>query len=308
MPSPYDKNSADIGALKEVLISTRLFSLGMEVAKIKERLVNRYFALISLLTMMTFTHILVIPIHPLIFLVWPLSLLFLIEIFIRVNNNKLRLAFIVTFIVHASITGQLVVYRLEGIFFDFQPVHNLSTISYVVLAEVLLIFLYDALVSSSLTFRDIPVYIGFASVIPWLSPALVEFLILARWSLKGTFSLMTAGKSIGGAHIYDILFYYGSRNLVVLSALFGASILVLHSSRRLIQFQKVIKLKRTMKAKDIAWLTKAWEHPLALLNNEERELFLDDHGHLELEQQNDVLRNELLPAKGIFLLDPKSLS
>jgi hypothetical protein len=281
----------------------------MELVKIKEALINRYVALISLLAIMIFIHILVIPIHPLIFLVWPLSLLFLIEIFIRVKyNQKLKLAFIATFIIHAYITGQLVVYRLGGIFFDFQPVHNLSTISYFVLVEVVLLFLYDALIVRSLTFRDIPAYIGFASVIPWLSPAFVEALILARWSLKGTFSLMTAGKSIGGAHLNDILFYYGSRNLVFLSVLFSASMLVLHGSRRLIHFLEVNKMKRTMKAKDIEWLTLAWERPLTLLSREERELFLDDHGHLGPEQQNDVLRKELLPARGIILIDPKTLS
>ena len=281
----------------------------MEVARIKKGLVNRYFALLSLLAIMIFIHILIIPIHPLILLVWPLSLLFLIEIFIRVKNNrKLILAFIATFILHASITGQLVVYRLGGIFFDFQPIHNLSTISYIVLVEVVLLFLYDALIVRSLTFRDIPAYIGFASVIPWLSPAVVEALILVRWSLKGTFSLMTAGKSIGGAHLNDILFYYGSRNLLILSALFGVSMLVLHGSRRLIHFQEVNKMKRIMKAKDTEWLTLTWERPLTLLNREERESFLDDHGHLGPEQQNDVLRKELLPARGIFLIDPKTLS
>jgi hypothetical protein len=281
----------------------------MEVASLKERLINRYVALVALLAVMLIFHILIIPIHPLLFLVWPLSLLFLREIFIRVKNNqKLILAFIATFIIHVSITGQLVVYRLGGIFFDFQPVPNVSTISYIVLIEVVLIFLYDALIIRSLTFRDIPAYIGFASVIPWLSPALVEVLILARWSLKGTFSLMTAGKSIGGAHLNDILFYYGSRNLLILSALFGVSMMVFHGSIRLIHFQEAIKMKKAMKAKDREWLTLAWESPLTLLNREERESFLGDHGHLGLEQQKEVLRKELLPARGIFLIDPKTLS
>ena len=281
----------------------------MEVASLKERLINRYVALLALLVIMVFVHIRIIPIHPLLFLVWPFSLWLLIEVLLRFKEKqKLKLAFIVTFIVHASITGQLVVYRLGGIFFDFQPIHNLSTISYIVLVEVILIFLYDALIVRSLTFRDIPAYIGFASVIPWLSPAFVEALILARWSLNGTFSLMTAGKSIGGAHLNDILFYYGSRNFAILSALFGVSMLVLHGSRILIQFQEVNKEKRIMKAKDMEWLTMAWERPLTLLNDEERELFLVDHRHLGLEQQNEVLRKEFLPAKGIFLIDPGTLS
>lgn len=280
----------------------------MEAASLKERLFNRYAALLALLVIMVFVHIRIIPIHPLIFLVWPFSLWLLIDIFIRFKDKpKLKLAFIVTFILHASITGQLVVYRLGGIFFDLQPIHNLSTISYIVLVEVILIFLYDALIIRSLTFRDIPAYIGFVSVIPWLSPAFVEAFILARWSLKGIFPLMTAGKSIGGAHLNDILFYYGSRNFLIISALFGVSMLVFHGSRSLIQFQEVNKVKRTMKAKDIEWLTLAWERPLTLLNNEERELFLVGHGHLGLEQQNEVLRKEFLPAKGIFLIDPGTL-
>ncbi len=279
----------------------------MEVASLKERLINRYVALIALLVIMLFVHIRIIPIHPLLFLVWPLSLWLSVEVFLRFKD-KHKLAFIVTFIIHASITGQLVVYRLGGIFFDFQPIHNLSTISYIVLIEVILIFLYDAIIVRSLTFRDIPAYIGFASVIPWLSPAFVEALILARWSLKGTFSLMTAGKSIGGAHLNDILFYYGSRNFAILSALFGVSMLVFHGSRWLIRFQEVNKVKRTMKAKEMEWLTSAWACPLNLLNTEERESFLVDHRHLGLEQQNEVLRKEFLPAKGIFLIDPRTLS
>jgi hypothetical protein len=280
----------------------------MEFGDLKERLRNRYTALISLLAVMLYIHMRIIPIHPLIFLVWPLSLWLSIEVFIRFKNQKYKIiAFLVTFITHVYITQQLVVYRLGGIFFDFQPVHNFSTISYIVLVEVILIFLYDAFIARSLTFRDIPAYIGFASVIPWISPALVEALILARWSLRGTFSLMTAGKGIGGANLNDILFYYGGRNFVILSALFSVSMLVLLGSRRLTQLQEANILKRTMKAKDKEWLTKAWEHPLTLLSREERELFLVDHGHLGMEQQNEVLRREVLPAKGVFLIDPGTL-
>jgi len=283
--------------------------LTMEFRDLVERLLNRYTALLSLLVVMLYIHLRIIPIHPLIFIVWPLSIWLSIEIFVRFRDQKYKIiAFLATFIAHVLITGQLVVYRLGGIFFDFQPVHNLSTISYIVLVEVILIFLYDALVARSLTFGDIPAYIGFASVIPWLSPAFVEALILARWSLRGTFSLMTAGKGIGGAHLNDILFYYGSRNFVILSALFGVSMLVFHGSRRLVQLQEANKFKRIMEAKDREWLIRAWEHPLTLLSTEERELFLVDHGHLGMKQQNEVLRREVLPAKGIFLIDPVTFS
>ena len=277
----------------------------MEFGGLKERFLSRYTALLLLLVIMLYIHLWIIPLHPLIFLVWPFSLWLSIEVFVRFKDQNYKIiAFLATFIAHVYITQQLVVYRLGGIFFDFQPVHNFSTISYLVLVEVILIFLYDALVARSLSFRDIPAYIGFASVIPWLSPAIVEALILARWSLWGVFSLMTEGKGIGGANLNDILFYYGSRNFVILSALFGVSMLVFHGSRRLALIQEANDLKRAMEAKDKEWLIKAWEHPLTLLSGEARELFLVDHGHLGMEQQNEVLRKEVLPAKGIFLIDP----
>ena len=280
----------------------------MKLGDLKERLKNRYTALISLLTIMLYIHLRIIPIHPLVFLIWPLSLWLLIEVYARFRDQKYKIiAFLATFIAHVYITQQLVVYRLGGIFFDFKPVHNLSTISYIVLIEVILIFLYDALIARSLTFRDIPAYIGFASVIPWLSPAFVEALILARWSLWGVFSLLTEGKGIGGANLNDILFYYGSRNFVISSALFGVSMLVYHGSVRLTLLREANDLKRAMETKDKEWLTKAWGHPMTLLSREERELFLVDHGHLGMEQQNEVLRSEVLPAKGIFLIDPGTL-
>ena len=280
----------------------------MKLGDLKERLKNRYTALISLLTIMLYIHLRIIPIHPLVFLIWPLSLWLLIEVYARFRDQKYKIiAFLATFIAHVYITQQLVVYRLGGIFFDFQPVHNLSTISYIVLVEVILIFLYDALIARSLTFRDIPAYIGFASVIPWLSPAFVEALILARWSLWGVFSLLTEGKGIGGSNLNDILFYYGSRNFVISSALFGVSMLVYHGSVRLTLLREANDLKRAMETKDKEWLTKAWGHPMTLLSREERELFLVDHGHLGMEQQNEVLRSEVLPAKGIFLIDPGTL-
>jgi len=84
--------------------------------------------------------------------------------------------------------------------------------------------------------------------------------------------------------------------------------LVFHGSRRLVQLQEANKFKRIMEAKDREWLIRAWEHPLTLLSTEERELFLVDHGHLGMKQQNEVLRREVLPAKGIFLIDPVTFS
>jgi hypothetical protein len=65
-------------------------------------------------------------------------------------------------------------------------------------------------------------------------------------------------------------------------------------------------MKRAMEAKYSELLTNACENPLTLLSREERELFLVDYGHLGMEQQNNVLRKEVLPAKGIFLIDPRT--
>ena len=66
--------------------------------------------------------------------------------------------------------------------------------------------------------------------------------------------------------------------------------------------------KRLIETQDREWLKHAWEHPLTLLSSEEREFFLIDHGHLEAELQKEVLRKEILPAKGIFLIDPGTFS
>ena len=281
----------------------------MEFGDLKGRLLNRYAALFSLLAIMLYIHLRIIPIHPLIFLVWPLSLWLSIEIFIRFKEKRFTiLAFTATFVLYVIITQFLVVESFQGIFFDFEPVHNMSTMSYVVLAEVILIFMYDAFIARSTSFGDVPAYIGFASVIPWLSPAIVEGIILARWSLNGIFSILTAGKGIGGASLNDILFYYGGWNFVFSSLLFYACVLVLYISQRMMQRHEEDRLKRLMEEKDKEWLVHAWERPLTLLSVEEREAFLVDHGHLGIEQQHEVLRKEFLPAKGIFLIDPGTLS
>jgi hypothetical protein len=281
----------------------------MESGDLKGRLLNRYAALFSLLAIMLYIHLRIIPIHPLIFLVWPLSLWLSFEIFLRFKEKRLTiLAFIATFVLYVIITQLLVVESFQGIFFDFEPVHNMSTMSYVVLAEAVLIFIYDAFITRSTSFGDVPAYVGFASVIPWLSPAIVEAIILTRWSLDGIFSILTVGKGIGGASLNDILFYYGGRNFVFSSLLFYASVLVLYISQRMMQRLENDRLKGLMDERDKEWLVNAWEHPLTLLSVEEREAFLVDHGHLGTEQQLEVLRNEILPAKGMFLIDPETLS
>lgn len=281
----------------------------MEFGDLKGRVLNRYFGLLSLLVVMLYVHTSIIPIHPLIFLVWPLSLWLSIEIFTKFRGNTfVLLVFTATFVLYVIITQFLMVNIPQGIFFDLEPPHNMSTISYAVVAIAALIFLYDAFIARSISLRDIPAYIGFASVIPWLSPVIVEAIVLARWYLRGRFALMTAGKGIGGAGLNDILFIYGVRNFALSSALFYAGMLALYGSKRMIQLREENELRKLMKAKDKEWLTHAWEHPRTLLSEDERESFLVDHGHLGTEQQNEVLRNEILPAKGIFLIDPGTLN
>jgi hypothetical protein len=281
----------------------------MEFGDLKERLPNRYIALISLLAIMLYVHFRIIPIHPLLFLVWPLSLWLSIKIFIRFKDETSKiLVFSTTFIVYVIITQVLVVESPQGIFFNLEPVYNISTMSYVVLIEAVFIFLYDALISRSVSFGDVPAYIGFASIIPWLSPIIVEAIVLVRWFLKGKFFLMTAGKGIGGASLNDVLFYYGGRNFVISSLLFYSGMLALYSSERIMQRHEEDKVKRLMEEKDKEWLTQVWESPLTLLRLEEREAFLINYRHLGREQQNEVLRKEILPAKGIFLIDPKTIS
>ena len=281
----------------------------MEFADHKRRLKNRYVWLITLLGIMLYLHSFIIQIHPLIFLVWPLSLWLMIEVFVRFKEKRFMvLMFSATFIAYMIVTQFLVVEKPQGIFFNLEPVHNMSTISYLVLAEASLFFLYNALITRSVSFKDVPAYIGFASVIPWLSPAVIEAIILMRWSLNGTFSAMTAGKGIGGASLNDILFYYGGRNFAVSSALFYAGMLVLYISQRMIQQHEENRFKRLMAAKDQEWIIHVWENPLTLLGEEEQETFLNDHKHLGIDAQNEVLRKEILPAKGILLIDPRSLS
>ena len=98
--------------------------------------------------------------------------------------------------------------------------------------------------------------------------------------------------------------FLNTRSCINLLAILVSALLVFHGSVRWALLQEANDLKRAMEAKDKEWLIKAWEHPLTLLSGEERELFLVDHGHLGMEQQNEVLRKEVLPAKGIFLIDP----
>ena len=277
----------------------------MELAALKRRLSNRYLSLIYLEAVMIFIHTRVIPIHPLIFLVWPLSLWLLIEIITRFRENRFKmLLFSATFVAYVLITQILVVERPEGVFFDLEPVHNMPILSLLVLGEAVLLYLYDAFVARSITFRDIAAYVGFASVIPWLSPSIVEAFVLARWFMDGSFVEMTAGKGIGGAGFNDILFRYGGRNLVVSSLICSAGMIAIHGGRMMARTREDKRLRRKDQEEDRKWMEEAWENPITLLSERDQAEFLEAHRHLDDEQQRNILRNEILPTKGITLEDP----
>ena len=270
-----------------------------------EGLNHRYLALVSLLAVMLYVHWTIIQIHPLMFLVWPTCLWLIIEVYVRFRDDRVKLLlFTGTFIAYLIVTRMLVVENPQGIFFDLEPFHNMSTISYAVLAEAALLFLYDAFVARSASYRDVPAYIGFASVTPWLSPAIIEAIILVQWVIDGSFSSMTAGKGVGAASINDILFFYGGRNFLYSSLFLYSCALVLHVWQRMIS-RRILGEERRLKAeRDMEWHLHAWMHPMTLLSEDEKQEFLEGHGHLDAEQRNEVLRKEVLPAKGIILVDP----
>jgi len=278
----------------------------MELAALKRRLSNRYLSLIYLEAVMIFIHTWVIPIHPLIFLVWPLSLWLLIEIITRFKKNRFKmLLFSTNFVAYVLITQILVVERPEGVFFDLEPVHNMPILSLLVLGEAVLLFLFDAFVARSITFRDITAYVGFASVIPWLSPSIVEAFVLVRWFMDGRFAMMTAGKGIGGAGFNDILFRYGGRNLVVSSLICSAGMIALYGGRMIARTREEKRLRRKVQEEDRKWMEEAWENPITLLSEKDQTEFLETHRHLDEEQRRNILRNEILPSKGIALEDPR---
>jgi hypothetical protein len=272
-----------------------------------EGLNQRYIALVSLLAVMLYIHWSIIQIHPLMFLVWPTCLWLMIEVYVRFREDRVKLLlFTATFIAYLAVTQALAVETPQGIFFDVEPPYNMSTMSYAVLAEAALLFLYDAFVARSATYREVPAYVGFACVAPWLSPAIVEATIMVQWVFDGSFSSMTAGKGVGAASISDILFFYGGRNLFYSSLFLYMCALILHVRQGMIS-RRVLGEERRLKAeRDREWHLQAWTHPISLLSEEEKQEFLMSHGHLDAEQRNEVLRREILPAKGIVLVNPDS--
>jgi hypothetical protein len=238
-----------------------------------------------------------------------LSLWFIFDIYLKWKNESFKLfLFIGTFIFYVISTQYLVVENSQGIFFDINSFPNLLTISNFVLFESILIFLIDSLIFDKVTFKDISPYIGFASVIPWLSPAMVEGTVLLRWILEGTFEIRTFGKGLGAASLNDILFYYGYRNILYSSIIF-TSFMSIFYLMKLFSIRRKEKIeKKLMLEKDKQWYNKAWNDPLILLNDKQKSSFLDSFGHLEENKQKDLLRNQILPNKGIKLIDPESVA
>ena len=279
----------------------------MSIRNFVVRLYNRYTVLILLLVVMLFFHTSLIQIHPLMFIVWPASAWFTIEIYSRWRKEPLKVfLFTATFTLYLVATQLLVVENNKGIFFDLDPFPNMATISYYVLGVSAILFFYDAFVAKTMSFRNIPVYVGFASVIPWGSPLVVEAIILARWGIDGSFALRTAGKGLGAASLNDILFIYGSRNLAYSITLFYTTMALLRFTELLAVRRERERNKKLLLEQEREWLAHAWENPLTLLSPNERNSFIMEHNHLEVEQRNEILREKVLPEKGIRLIGPKA--
>lgn len=271
---------------------------------LKESIPDRYLIIFTLILLMLCVHMFALPIHPLVFVVWPLSFWLISEIYIR---SEWRRFLLYLFLLSSQVLmNQLLVEEsLDGIFFNLVSTRNVPVLSYLPITVAGVLFLYDALRSPSTSFQDITVYVGFSSTIPWLSPAIVEVFILVRWYLQGELLAMTAGKGLGGAGLNDILFRYGWMNFIYSSTLFAAGMTVIYAYRGLQQRRAARKLERIFEEKDRLWLTEVWNNPSSILSSEQKEAFIVKYEHLSSEQQNEKLRKEVLPAKGIFLIDPR---
>lgn len=204
-------------------------------------------------------------------------------------------------------TQYLVVENSRGIFFDLEPFPNMAAISYFILLETVIIYLFDTLAARKTSFNDVMSYVGFASIIPWISPAIIEGFILIRWLIDGTFEVRTIGKGIGAAHLNDILFIYGFRNFIFSSAILYTTMILLTFSNNMIK-QGEKEVEKNLNAKEHRnWLMHAWEDPLALLSIKEQIIFLDIHKDLDEGQKKELLRHKILPEKGINLVDPDNI-
>jgi hypothetical protein len=68
-----------------------------------------------------------------------------------------------------------------------------------------------------------------------------------------------------------------------------------------------LEAKRHIDEMNKEWHKKAWEDPLSLLNQEDQQDFKNTYGQLDDAQQKEILRSQVLPSKGIRLIDPKTL-
>jgi len=272
-------------------------------------LLNRYFYILCLEAFMVHIHVNIIPIYPLLFIVWPLCLWLLIETIRQFKERGLNiLAFSATFLAYLVATQKLMVERPEGIFFDLGSVPNMPLLSYVVLGEAAVLFLYEMFRAKSVKLNDVIPFISFASIIPWLAPLLVESVALVRWFIEGSFFKMTEGKCVGGAGFNDILFYYGGRNFIVSLALFSTGVLLLQGIQRADRILEGRRFRLMVQEADERWRINVWNDPIALLNNDERVAFLTAYAHLSIEEQKEILRNKILPRKGIILVDSGGVS
>jgi hypothetical protein len=231
------------------------------------------------------------------------------EIFSRWRSEPFKIyIFVLSLAAYLIATQYLVVENSRGIFFDLEPFPNMAAISYFILFESIIIYLFDTLVTWKTSFRDVMSYVGFASIIPWLSPAIIEGLILIRWTIDGSFEARTAGKGIGAAHLNDILFIYGFRNFVFSFAIFYSTMILLSFSNNMIKQGEKELQKSILAEEQRNWLINAWENPLTLLSESEQSNFLENHKNLDEVQQKDLLRRKILPDKGIILVDPNTNS
>jgi len=261
-----------------------------------------------MLGVMLYVHSNIILIHPLLFLVWPICFWLLVEVYHQWRNDSPRLIlFAVTLVGYIIATQLLVVENTGGIFFDLEPFPNMTAISYFVLLEATALYIYDALIQRRTTYRSTPAYIGFASIIPWISPAIVEALILIRWVLEGTFTVRTFGKGLGASSLNDILFVYGFRNLVYSTAMFYLVVAGFWFTELMKTRHMNLETKRHVDEMNKEWHKKAWEDPLSLLNKEDQQDFKNTYRQLDDAQQKEILRSQVLPSKGIRLVDPKNL-
>ena len=68
-----------------------------------------------------------------------------------------------------------------------------------------------------------------------------------------------------------------------------------------------IEAKKLVDEMNKDWHMKAWQDPLSLLNKEDRIDFRNTYGELDEHQQKEILREQVLPSKGINLVDPDTL-